>query len=216
MDLKQHQIIQWPRSVPWLAGGAAAVRGSTDHIGQKPEMSSGTDARALRIGITGLLGCSAAVLATIHSGRAAAAPAAVGLTVLAATDLKERRLPSWIVGATFTAVMAAALVDAERSSEWMRLVEAAAVAGAVSVAALFLWAATSGIAFGDVKLLGVAAIVPALISPQLVVSMMFVALLASVVVVCAGWLRTRGTTHNASIAFAPPLLLGWLVAVMSS
>ena len=81
-------------------------------------MSSGTDLRALRIGITGLLGCSAAVLVTMHSGRAAAAPAALGLTVLAATDLRERRLPSWIVSATFAAVLLAAVVDAARLNAW--------------------------------------------------------------------------------------------------
>ena len=216
MDVEQHQIIQCPRLMRGLANGAAVLRGSTAPVGRKPEMSSGTDARALRIGITGLLGCSAAVLATIHSGRAAAAPAALGLTVLAATDLAERRLPSWIVSVTFAAILAAALADAARLGEWTRLIEGAAIAGIVAVVSMVMWALTSGIAFGDVKLLGVAAIVPAVIAPRLIISMVFVALVTSLLVVGARWLRTRATPRNASIAFAPPLLVGWMVAVMSS
>jgi Flp pilus assembly protein protease CpaA len=214
--VQQHQITQGTLSMLGLAREADALRGSTHVVGRKPEMSSGTEARALRIGMTGFLGCSAAVLATMHSGRAAAAPAALGLTVLAATDLEERRLPSRIVSSTFAAILAAAVVDAERSGDWVRLAEAAAIACAVSLVALVIWASTSGIAFGDVKLLGVAAIVPALIAPRLVISMVFAALVASLIVVFVGWFRTRGTTRNASIAFGPPLLVGWLVAVMSS
>lgn len=216
MDLEQHQIIQCHRSLPGLDSKVAVIRGGTHPFGRKPEMSSGTDARVLRIGITGLLGCSAAVLATIHSGRAAAAPAALGLTVLAATDLAERRLPSWIVSVTFAAILAAALADAARLGEWTRLIEGAAIAGIVAVVSMVTWALTSGIAFGDVKLLSVAAIVPAVIAPRLIISMVFVALLTSLLVVGARWLRTRATPRTASIAFAPPLLVGWMVAVMSS
>ena len=216
MDLEQHQIIQWPRSVPGLASKAAVNRGSTHLFGQKPEMSSGTDLRALRIGITGLLGCSVAVLVTMHSGRIAAAPAALGLTVLAATDLRERRLPSWIVSATFAAVLVTAVVDAARLDAWTQLAEGAAIAGTVYLVSMVIWALTSGVAFGDVKLLGLAAIVPAVIAPRLIISMVFFALLAALVVVAKRWLRAQGSAHNASIAFAPPLLVGWLVAVMSS
>jgi Flp pilus assembly protein protease CpaA len=199
-----------------LANGAAVLRGGTHLFGRKPEMSAGTDARALRIGITGLLGCSAAVLATMHSGRTAAAPAALGLTVLAATDLRERRLPSRIVSATFAAVLVTAVVDAARLDAWVQFAEGAAIAGTVSLVSMVIWAITSGIAFGDVKLLGLAAIVPALIAPRLIISMVFFALLASLFVVAKRWLRAQRTTHHASIAFAPPLLVGWLVAVLSS
>ena len=216
MDVEQHQIILCPRSVRGLASGAAVVRGGTDPAGRKPEMTSGADARALRIGITGLLGSCAAVLATLHSGRASAAPAALGLTVLAATDLAERRLPSWIVSVTFAVILAAALADAARLGEWTRLIEGAAIAGIVAMVSMVIWALTSGIAFGDVKLLGVAAIVPAVIAPRLIISMVFFALLASLIVVALRRIRSADVTSGASIAFAPPLFVGWLIAVMSS
>ena len=98
----------------------------------------------------------------------------------------------------------------------VQFAEGGVIAGIVSLVSMVIWALTSGIAFGDVKLLGLAAIVPALIAPRLIISMVFFALLASLFVVAKRWLRAQGTTHNASIAFAPPLLVGWLVAVMSS
>lgn len=179
-------------------------------------MSSGTGARALKIGTAGLLGCALSVLAVWHSGIAAAVPAAFGLTALAATDLASRRLPSRIVLSTFLATLAVAAWDASRTGNWFGFVQAWAVVGAVTIVSLLVWALTSGIAFGDVKLLGVASFIPALIAPHLVLSMVIVALLASLVVIGIRRLRGHNVSRSATIAFAPPLLVGWLVAVMAS
>ena len=179
-------------------------------------MSLGTDARALKIGIAGLLGCAVAVLADWHSGIAAAVPAALGLTALAATDMASRRLPSRIVLLTFLATVAVAAWDAGRTGKWFGFVQAGAVVGAVTIVSVLVWALTSGIAFGDVKLLGVASFIPALIAPHLVLSMVVVALLTSIVVIAIRRLRGCNISRTATIAFAPPLLVGWLVAVMAS
>lgn len=179
-------------------------------------MSSGTDARALKIGIAGLLGCAVAVLAVWHSGIAAAVPAAFGLTALAVTDLASRRLPSRIVLSTFLATLAVAAWDAGRTGKWFGFIQAWAVVGAVTIGSLLVWALTSGIAFGDVKLLCVASFIPALIAPHLVLSMVAVALLASLVVIGIRRLRGHNVSRTATIAFAPPLLVGWLVAVIAS
>jgi prepilin signal peptidase PulO-like enzyme (type II secretory pathway) len=164
----------------------------------------------------GAVATGLAALTARHVGVSAAIPAGFGLTILAATDLATRRLPSRLVFGTAVATGLFAARDASRSHSWTDFVIALAAAGATTIVAAVIWAVTSGIAFGDVKLLGVASFVPATVAPRLVLTMLFVALVASLFVVLAIRMRRTEAVKAASIAFAPPLLVGWFVAMMTS
>jgi prepilin signal peptidase PulO-like enzyme (type II secretory pathway) len=157
-----------------------------------------------------------AALTARQSGLSAAVPTALGLTVLAATDLATRRLPARLVLGTAMTTLALATLDASHSHAWRHLLHGVVIAGATTTLAVVVWAVTSGIAFGDVKLLGLASFVPAMVAPHLVLTMLFVALVASLFVVLATRIRRTHAVKAASIAFAPPLLVGWFVAMMTS
>ena len=83
------------------------------------------------------------------------------------------------------------------------------VAGAV-------WLVSSGIAFGDVKLLALAAFVPAWLRGSAVVTVIAVAFLVAAVYVLVERLRHGRITAKATMAFGPPLLVGWLVGVLTA
>ena len=99
------------------------------------------------------------VLLVWRTGLLSAAPASIGLTVLAASDMATRRVPRTIVAYTTACMLVAALVDAVRLSEMNRFLTALGLATLVGLVAGSVWLVSSGIAFGDVKLLTLAAFV---------------------------------------------------------
>ena len=151
-----------------------------------------------------------------RTGLLSAAPAAIGLTMLAASDMATRRVPRTIVAQTTAWMLVGALVDAVRLSEPKRFLTALGVATLVGFVAGLAWLVSSGIAFGDVKLLALAAFVPAWLRASAVVTVVAVAFLAAVLYVLVERLQHGRITAKATIAFGPPLLVGWLVGVLTA
>ena len=148
-----------------------------------------------------------------RTGILSAAPTAIGLTMLAASDMATRRVPRTIVAQTTAWMLVAALVDAVRLSEPKRFLTALGLATLVGLVTGLVWLVSSGIAFGDVKLLALAAFVPAWIRGSAVVA---VAFLAAALYVLIERLRRGRITAKSTIAFGPPLLVGWLVGVLTA
>ena len=151
-----------------------------------------------------------------RTGLLAALPSAVGLAVLAASDFRTRRVSREMFAATAAATVGLATVDSALQGSGARLVAALLITAAVALVAGTLWAATSGIAFGDVKLLSLASFVPAWLRASAVLTMVLVALTAAVGMVVVERVRVGGLTMKSSIAFGPPLLVGWLVGVLTA
>jgi leader peptidase (prepilin peptidase) / N-methyltransferase len=156
------------------------------------------------------------VLLVWRTGLLSAAPAATGLTMLAALDMATRRVPRTIVAQTTACMLAAALVDAVRLSEPKRFLTAIVLAAFVGLVAGLVWLISSGIAFGDVKLLALAAFVPAWLRGSAIVTVVVVAFLAAAVYMLIERLQHGAITAKATIAFGPPLLVGWLVGVLTA
>ena len=72
------------------------------------------------------------------------------------------------------------------------------------------------VAFGDVKLLALAAFVPAFLRGSAVITMVVVALLAATAMIVIERLRDGSLALRSTIAFGPPLLVGWLVGVWTA
>lgn len=144
------------------------------------------------------------------------APASIGLTLLAASDWATRRLPRQIVTATAVGMVSTAAVDALRLDAVDRLAAAVVTTAAVGIVAGIVWYFTSGIAFGDVKLLALAAFVPAWLRSSAVLTVIVVALMASLAMVGVERIRLGSISAKSTIAFGPPLLLGWLVGVLTA
>ena len=151
-----------------------------------------------------------------QTGLLSAFPSGVGLTMLAASDFRSRRVPGEVFAATAAATAGLAVVDAMVHGNGGRLVAASTITAAVTLVVAAVWAATSGIAFGDVKLLALATFVPAWLRGTAVLTVVFVALMASVGMVVIERLRAGALTMKSSIAFGPPLLVGWVVGVLTA
>jgi hypothetical protein len=160
----------------------------------------------------GLFGCGIGSLAAWRTGLFAAVPVAVGLTALAVSDAESRRLPRRTFNRTIQATLVAGAIDVARSGHGRDAVMALVLAELVAVTALALWAITGGIAFGDVKLIGLAALIPAWRSPQQIGTLLVVAIIASLGVVIVRWWRQGYAEPGGTIAFGPPVLIGWIVA----
>jgi leader peptidase (prepilin peptidase) / N-methyltransferase len=156
------------------------------------------------------------VLLVWRTGLLSAAPASIGLTMLAASDMATRRVPRTIVAQTTACMLVAALVDALRLSEMSRFLTALGLATLVGLVAGSVWLVSSGIAFGDVKLLALASFVPGWLRGSAVVAVVAVSFLAAALYVLIERLRHGRIAAKATIAFGPPLLVGWLVGVLTS
>ncbi len=153
---------------------------------------------------------------TWRTGVMAALPSAIGLTILAVSDFRTRRIPSGIFSWSAASVVVWAAIDASTSGEGRRFVIALVIALAVLVVTGALWTATAGIAFGDVKLLALASFVPAWLGGSAVVIMLLTSLLAATGMIAAERFRGRPLTMTSTIPFGPPLLAGWLVGVLTA
>ena len=172
--------------------------------------------QTFRAGRAGLLGSCVGVLLVWRTGLLSAAPSAIGLTMLAASDHATRRIPRNTIVRTAWWTAVGALVDAARLSAWDRLATASVLAVLVGLVAAAIWLVSSGIAFGDVKLLALAAFVPAWLRSSAIVTMVAVALMAAACVVVFKGIRSGSIAATSTIAFGPPLLVGWLVGVLTA
>jgi hypothetical protein len=179
-------------------------------------MTSTAPTQTIRLTGAGIVGLAVGAVCVWHTGLLASFPSAIGLTVLAASDLRTRRVSRDMFAATAAATVGFATVDAALQGSGGRLVAALLITAAVALVAGTLWAATSGIAFGDVKLLALASFVPAWLRGSAVLAMVLVALIAAVGMVVVERVRVGGLTMKSSIAFGPPLLFGWLVGVLTA
>ena len=179
-------------------------------------MIASTVTQTFRASSARIVGSCVGVLLVWRTGLLSAGPSAIGLTMLAASDLVTRALPRKIVRCTAICIVVAALLDAIRLSAWSRFTAASIVTLLVALVACVVWLVSSGVAFGDVKLLALAAFVPAWLRSDAVVTMIVVALLAAAGIVLVRATRSGRITATATIAFGPPLLVGWLVGVLTA
>lgn len=163
-------------------------------------------------GWTGCVGGCVAAAGALTSGSVAALPAGVALTYLAWSDLTSRRLSLRLLAGATVVVTTSIAAEAINGGSARRFGPAAVAIFVLLVTATGAWMATRGIAFGDVLLLGFAALVPAWLSAPAVVTMVGVAIVVAGIGVAARRLRPNPTARP-SVAFAPALLVGWIVGV---
>lgn len=166
------------------------------------------------VGLTRGVGLCAAVLAYWETGLIASVPAAVGLTVLATSDLTTHRFSLKTLGRAAALVVAGLVVDTARSSAWNRLVATVVVACIVGLSLLALWLSTGGVAFGDVLLLTFTVLVPAWLSPRAAGATVLVTLIVGGAVAMFQRHGRPADPPHATVALGPPLLAGWAVGVM--
>ena len=177
-------------------------------------MNSVAGAHTLKAaGLTGCVGGCLAALAFWQTGLIATVPAATGLTVLAASDLRTHRFSLKTLRLATAFVAASLVVDSMRSSDWDRLLATVAVAGVVAATVLALWFNTTGIAFGDVLLLTFAVLVPAWLSPWAAVATILIAVLVGGAATTIQRHRPPGRSP-VTVALGPALLAGWVAAMV--
>ncbi len=187
---------------PWLA--VTAVRLAT----QDPRA---TPTRSRQAAITVLV--TLAMLGAVLLG--GARPATIGLVwcaaasvVLGAVDLAVHRLPNRVTYPAYVVCGAAFLLDAAVMGTWGALLRAgAAAAAAFAVGALAASISPGGLGFGDVKLLGLLGLVLGWFGWGVLLTGVFLGLLAGALVSVA-LLITRRATWRTTIPFGPPLLAG--------
>jgi hypothetical protein len=211
-DHRDIAVPLWPGSCRATALGLAGL-GTQERARHMTVAAPMQTIRLTRAGIVGLAVGAACVWGT---GLLAAFPSAVGLTMLAVSDFYTRRVPREVFAAAAAATVWLAVVDAAVQGTGARLVAASSITAAVALVAGTLWAATPGIAFGDVKLLALASFVPAWLRGSAVLTTVLVALVAAVGMVVVERVRVGALTMKSSIAFGPPLLFGWLVGVLTA
>jgi Type IV leader peptidase family len=203
---------------PWSASGRATALGlaGPGAQGRAQRVTAAPPTKTVRFTRAEIAGLAVGAVCVWRTGLLAALPSAVGLTLLAASDFRTRRVPREVFATTAAATVGLAFVDAAVQGSGGRLVAALLITAAVALVAGTIWAATSGFAFGDVKLLALAAFVPAWLQGSAVLMMVLAALVAAVGMVVVERVRVGGLTMKSSIAFGPPLLLGWLVGVLTA
>jgi hypothetical protein len=179
-------------------------------------MTAAAPTQTIRLTGAGIAGLAVGAVCVWRTGLLASFPSAIGLTMLAASDFRTRRVSRDMFAATAAGTIGLAIVDAAMQGSGSRLISASLITAAVALVAGTLWAATSGIAFGDVKLLALASFLPAWLRAAAVITMVLVALIAAVGMVVVERVRVGGLTMKSSIAFGPPLLVGWLVGVLTA
>jgi hypothetical protein len=210
----------------WPANGTSRLEGSSrsalfdEMVGQLEgrieDVTITAPTQTTRFTWTGILGVTVGAVCVWRTGLWSAFPSALGLTMLASSDYSTRRVPREVFTVAAIATIALATVDAAVQRSGGRLFTASLITPAVALVAGTVWAATPGIAFGDVKLLALASFVPAWLRVSAVLTMVLVALIAAVGMVIVERVRVGALTMKSSIAFGPPLLVGWLVGVLTA
>jgi hypothetical protein len=202
----------WEGSYDLIAPGESGV----DAHSWAHDMTAAAPTQTVRFTKVGIVGLAVGAVGVWRTGLLSAFPSALGLTMLAASDYSTRRVPRDVFAAIAAATLALGVLDSAVRTNDNRLLAASLITAIVALVAGAIWAATSGIAFGDVKLLTLAAFVPAWIRGSAVLTMVLVALIAAVGMVVIERARVGGLTMKSSIAFGPPLLVGWLVGVLTA
>lgn len=161
-----------------------------------------------------VVGGCVGVLLVCRTGLLPAFPAAVGLTVLAATDLATMRLPGHVMATTSNFMIMAGIADASRLHQVDRFLLATMAFAVVFICVGAVWAVTSGIGFGDVKLLAAASFVPAWINGAAVITLVA---LSSVVAASHVVFRRLNHPHEpmpGAIAFGPAVLVAWFLTTV--
>jgi leader peptidase (prepilin peptidase) / N-methyltransferase len=139
--------------------------------------------------------------------------AAGAAVVLGAVDLATHRLPDRVTYPAYAVCGAALLVDAVVHGSWGSLARAAlAAAAAFGVAALAAALSPAGLGFGDVKLLGLLGLLLGWLDWGVLLTGVFLGLLAGAVVSLV-LLTTRRAGWRTAIPFGPPLLAGAVAAL---
>jgi hypothetical protein len=211
-DQRDIAVPPWPGSYRATALGLAGLCAR----GPDYDVTAAAPTQTIRLTGAGIVGLAVGAVCAWRTGLLVSFPSAVGMTVLAASDFRTRRVSRDMLAATAAATVGLAVVDAALQGSGTRLVSASLLTVVVALVAGTLWAATSGIAFGDVKLLALASFVPAWLGGSAVLTMVLVALIAAVGMVVVERVRVGGLTMKSSIAFGPPLLFGWLVGVLKA
>jgi hypothetical protein len=195
---------------------AAERRSDGRHHGQADAVTPIASTQTLRFAWAGITGLAVGAMCVWRTGLLSALPSATGLTLLAASDFATRRISRRTFKHAAIATFGFALFDAAVQANRSRFVEAAITTAVIALLAYIVWAATSGIAFGDVKLVALATFVPAWLRGTAVITMLLAALATAVVMVVVERVRAGHLSSKSSIAFGPPLLAGWLVGVLTA
>jgi leader peptidase (prepilin peptidase)/N-methyltransferase len=192
---------------PWLA--AAAVRLATPGRHARPSL-----ARMVLVAVLfAALLVGAVALAGLRPAAFTLAWLAGAGLVLAQVDLAVHRLPDVVTYPAYAVCAAALVADAALLGTWGALLRAVAAAGvAFALAALAAAVSSEGLGFGDVKLLGLLGLVLGWAGWGVLLTGIFLGLLAgalgSLVLVAA-----RRAGWRTAVPFGPPLLFGAAVAL---
>ena len=138
---------------------------------------------------------------------------AAAAVVLAGVDLLVHRLPDAVVYPAAGALTTALLLDAAVTGSWPALLRAVLAAGAAGGTALAAaWAAPAALGLGDVKLLGLLGLLLGWRGWDVLVTGVFLGLVAGA---CAAvvLLLARRAGWRSAIPFGPPLLIGAAAAL---
>jgi leader peptidase (prepilin peptidase)/N-methyltransferase len=192
---------------PWLA--RVAVRLAARDV---PERPSAVRVVATVAVLAALL--TGALLVTgVRPAAVAFAWAAGAAVVLGSVDLLVHRLPDRVTFPAYGVCAVAFLVDAAVLDEWgplLRALAAAVLAFAVAAAAAAV--SPEGLGFGDVKLLGLLGLVLGWAGWGVLLTGVFLGLVAGAVVSLV-LLATRRTGWRTALPFGPPLLAGAVAAL---
>jgi leader peptidase (prepilin peptidase) / N-methyltransferase len=192
---------------PWLA--RAAVRLASRDVTARPSAGRvvGTVVllAALLAGAFSVTGLRPATLAFAWAGGAA--------VVLGSVDLLVHRLPDRVTFPACAVCAAALTVDAAVLDAWGPLLRAlVAAAAAFAVAAAAAAVSPEGLGFGDVKLLGLLGLVLGWVGWGVLLTGVFLGLVAGAVLSLA-LLVTRRAGWRTALPFGPPLLAGAALAL---
>ncbi len=192
---------------PWLA--RTAVRLASRDAAARPSavrvMGTVVLLAALLAGALSFTGLRPATLAFVWAGGAA--------VVLGSVDLLVHRLPDRVTFPAYAVCAAAFTVDAAVLDAWGPLLRAlVAAAAAFAIAAAAATVSPEGLGFGDVKLLGLLGLVLGWAGWGVLLTGIFLGLVAGAVVSLA-LLVTRRAGWRTALPFGPPLLAGAALAL---
>lgn len=195
---------------PWLARVAV-------HLASRDAIARPSGVRVLGtvVLLAGLL--TGALLVTgVRPAAVAFAWAGSAALVLGSVDLLVHRLPDRVTFPAYGVCASALLVDAVVLDAWGPLLRAlAAAAAAFAVAAAAAAVSPEGLGFGDVKLLGLLGLVLGWAGWGVLLTGVFLGLVAGAVVSLV-LLATRRAGWRTALPFGPPLIAGAALALALS
>jgi leader peptidase (prepilin peptidase)/N-methyltransferase len=192
---------------PWLA--QVAVRLASRDAAARPS----TVRVVITVVLVAALLTGALLFGGIRPATLAFAWAGGAAVVLGSVDLLVHRLPDRVTFPAYAVCAVAFVVDAAVLDAWGPLLRAlVAAAAAFAVAAAAAAVSPEGLGFGDVKLLGLLGLVLGWAGWGVLLTGIFLGLLAGAVVSLA-LLATRRAGWRTALPFGPPLLAGAALAL---